>query len=75
MSYYLTNNFATLGRDKEHLWGKPLVGVADGKDPYYDFLKELNKWIFIDPQFNIVPTLNGIPLNGVEFQKEIFNKI
>ncbi|MEA4976104.1 MAG: transglutaminase-like domain-containing protein [Paludibacter sp.] len=35
---------------------------------------ELNKWIFIDPQFNIIPTLNGNPLNGVEFQKEIYNK-
>ncbi len=38
------------------------------------YSKELNKWIFIDPQFNIIPTLNGYPLNGVEFQKEIFNK-
>ena len=38
------------------------------------YSKEYDKWIFIDPQFNIVPTLNGIPLNGVEFQKEIFNK-
>ena len=35
---------------------------------------ELGKWIFIDPQFNILPVLNGKPLNGVEFQKEIFNK-
>lgn len=38
------------------------------------YSKELDKWIFIDPQFNIMPTLNGIPLNGVEFQKEIYNK-
>lgn len=38
------------------------------------FLKERNKWIFIDPQFNILPTLNGIPLNGVEFQRAIYNK-
>ena len=38
------------------------------------YSKELDKWIFIDPQFNIIPTLNGYPLNGVEFQKEIFNK-
>lgn len=33
------NNFATLGREKEPLWGPPLVGVADGEDPYYKFLK------------------------------------
>ncbi len=38
------------------------------------YSKELDKWVFIDPQFNIIPTLNGNPLNGVEFQKEIFNK-
>jgi len=38
------------------------------------YSKEFNKWIFTDPQFNIIPTLNGKPLNGVEFQKEIFNK-
>lgn len=38
------------------------------------YSKELGKWIYIDPQFNIIPTLNGHPLNGVEFQKAIFNK-
>jgi hypothetical protein len=38
------------------------------------YSSELGKWIFIDPQFNILPVLNGKPLNGVEFQKEIFNK-
>ncbi|MEL7586159.1 MAG: transglutaminase-like domain-containing protein [Prolixibacteraceae bacterium] len=38
------------------------------------YSEELDKWIFIDPQFNIIPVLNGYPLNGIEFQKEIFNK-
>lgn len=38
------------------------------------YSKEFEKWIFIDPQSNIIPTLNGIPLNGVEFQKEIYKK-
>lgn len=38
------------------------------------FSKEYDKWIFIDPQFDIMPVLNGNPLNGVEFQKEIYNK-
>ena len=32
-----------------------------------------NKWIFIDPQFNVMPLKNGIPLNGVEFQQAIYN--
>ena len=38
------------------------------------YSKELGKWIYIDPQFNIMPTLNGTPLTGVEFQKAIYNK-
>jgi len=29
------------------------------------------KWIFIDPQFDVLPILNGVPLNAVEFQKAI----
>jgi len=33
----------------------------------------LNKWIFIDPQFNVIPVLNGKPLNAVEFQNAIVN--
>lgn len=38
------------------------------------YSKELGKWIFMDPQMNIIPVLNGVPLNGVEFQKEIYSK-
>jgi len=30
-----------------------------------------NKWIFMDPQFNVIPVLNGEPLNAVEFQNAI----
>lgn len=30
------------------------------------------KWILIEPQFNIMPVLNGLPLNGVEFQQAIY---
>lgn len=33
----------------------------------------LNKWIFLDPQFNVIPVLNGVPLNSAEFQKAILN--
>jgi hypothetical protein len=32
------------------------------------------KWFLLDGQFNAVPTLNGIPLNAVEFQQAIINK-
>lgn len=32
------------------------------------------KWYLLDGQFNAVPTLNGIPLNAVEFQEAIINK-
>lgn len=32
------------------------------------------KWFLLDGQFNAVPTLNGVPLNAVEFQQAIINK-
>jgi len=35
------------------------------------FLNDLQKWVFIDGQFDVMPVLNGIPLNAVEFQKTI----
>ncbi|MCG8411047.1 MAG: transglutaminase-like domain-containing protein [Bacteroidales bacterium] len=35
------------------------------------YSQEYSKWIFIDPQFDVLPTLKGIPLNAVEFQKAI----
>ncbi len=34
------NNFSTLNRPDAPMWERPLVGVAAGDDPYYDFLKE-----------------------------------
>ncbi len=37
------------------------------------YLDDLKKWIFIDGQFNVMPTLNGVPLNAVEFQNAINN--
>lgn len=35
------------------------------------FLNDLQKWIFVDPQWNAMPMINNIPLNAVEFQKAI----
>lgn len=35
---------------------------------------EAGKWIYIDPQFNVMPVLNGIPLNAVEFQQAIVSQ-
>lgn len=37
------------------------------------FLNDLQKWVFVDGQFNIMPTLKGLPLNAVEFQNAINN--
>lgn len=34
------NNFSTLGKPNSIMWERPLIGVAAGDDPYYDFLKE-----------------------------------
>jgi hypothetical protein len=38
------------------------------------YSQENSKWIFIDPQMDIMPTLKGIPLNAVEFQNAILNE-
>lgn len=35
------------------------------------FSTQYDKWIFIDPQYDVMPTVNGVPLNAVEFQKAI----
>ena len=31
------------------------------------YLRDVGKWVFLDGQFGVVPTLDGIPLNAVEF--------
>ena len=37
------------------------------------FLDKLQKWVYVYGQFNAMPSLNGIPLNTVEFQTAIKN--
>jgi hypothetical protein len=37
------------------------------------YLEDLKKWVFLDAQFNLMPTLGGIPLNAVELQDAISN--
>jgi hypothetical protein len=32
------------------------------------YLKDLKKWIMIDPQYDVITTLNNVPLNAVELQ-------
>ena len=42
------------------------------------FVDELQKWVFVDAQFNVMPFLNNVPLNAVELQNAIrtdFNKL
>ena len=34
---------------------------------------QYNKWFMLDAQFNVVPVLDNIPLNAVEFQDAIFH--
>ncbi len=36
---------------------------------YYN--REFNKWVFTDPQVNVTPSADDIPLNAVEFQSAI----
>ncbi|MBN1251987.1 MAG: transglutaminase domain-containing protein [Bacteroidales bacterium] len=49
------------------------IKIAAGHVVTEAYIKDLNKWIFLDGQMNLIPALNGIPLNGVEFQKAIIN--
>lgn len=35
------------------------------------WLRDQKKWVFVDPQEDIMPYLNGQPLNAVEFQQAI----
>lgn len=35
------------------------------------YLNDLKKWALLDGQWDVMPTLNGVPLNAVEFQKAI----
>jgi hypothetical protein len=35
------------------------------------FIDDLQKWVFVDAQFNIMPFLNNVPLNAVELQNAI----
>ena len=37
------------------------------------YLKDIKKWVFVDGQFNVMPSLKGVPLNAVEFQAAISN--
>lgn len=39
------------------------------------YLQDIGKWAFIDGQFNVMPTLKGVPLNAVEFQAAISHHI
>ena len=32
------------------------------------WINELNKWIFVDAQFDAIPEVDGVPLNAIEFQ-------
>ncbi|MFN4000395.1 transglutaminase domain-containing protein [Algoriphagus sp.] len=36
--------------------------------------EQFSKWLMLDAQFNVVPTMNGTPLNAVEFQRAIIQK-
>ncbi|MDX5418506.1 MAG: transglutaminase-like domain-containing protein [Hymenobacteraceae bacterium] len=37
------------------------------------YLKDLGKWAMLDGQFDVMPVLNNVPLNAVEFQQAIAN--
>ncbi|MBP2833031.1 hypothetical protein J8281_12610 [Aquimarina sp. U1-2] len=55
-------------KDAEHRTGSP------GHVATEVYLDDLQKWVFIDGQFNVMPVLNDTPLNAVEFQDAISNQ-
>lgn len=38
------------------------------------FLNDLDKWIVVDPQWDIIPHIDGKPLNAIELQSAITNR-
>ncbi|MFD2599414.1 transglutaminase-like domain-containing protein [Sphingobacterium corticis] len=39
------------------------------------YIEDLKKWIFIDPQYDVITLRNGVPMNAVELQHCIANRI
>ena len=39
------------------------------------WFRDLKKWVFVDPQEDVIPYLNGIPLSAVELQQALTNKL
>jgi hypothetical protein len=39
------------------------------------YIEDIKKWMYFDPQFGVIPTLEGIPLNAVELQYRIKNNL
>ncbi|SMG35482.1 Transglutaminase-like superfamily protein [Marivirga sericea] len=37
------------------------------------YIQDIKKWMYFDPQFGVIPTLDGAPLNAVELQYRIKN--
>ena len=35
------------------------------------YLSDLDKWVFIDGQWNVIPLLKGVPLNAIELQEAL----
>ena len=53
--------------DAAHRYGSP------GHVATEVFLDDLQQWVFVDGQFNVLPMLHGHPLNAVQFQHAISN--
>lgn len=39
------------------------------------YIEDIKKWMYFDPQFGVIPTLEGNPLNAVELQYRIKNNL
>lgn len=68
----------SLGFTIRKLWLKSgEQDIENGKSYYilYEiYLKDIDKWFFIDPRFDIMMKKDGVPINAVELQEALFNE-
>ncbi len=75
----LRDQLTTLGFKARTIYLKTADAATTNRPPGHVatevYLQDIGKWAFIDGQFNVMPTLKGVPLNAVEFQAAISRQI
>ena len=53
--------------------GVDTIAVGAGHVVAEAYLSDIKKWVYLDGQYDVMPVLRGVPLNGVELQQAIYN--